>query len=79
MAKRLRLLIYEGPQDWLEMQRKRDGVKGVHIVDSYPGYEKTITSIELDPLRITLLQVVRVLWREWRGEKAAEKEQAATK
>lgn len=64
MAKRLRLLIYEGPTEWIQGQRQYDGIQGCRMIDKHPGRQKSITSIELSPWRITLLEVVRVLWRE---------------
>lgn len=65
MAKRLRLLIYEGPEEWITIQRANDGVQGRLNIDKRPGRQAYITSIELDPLRITLVEVCRVLWKEW--------------
>ena len=62
VGKRVRLLIYSGPEEWLESQRQHDGVQGFRRVD----VDKLIRSIELDPQRITLLELVRLWWREAR-------------
>lgn len=69
MAKRIRLLIYEGSDAQIEIQRLNDGIR--------PGTQRfpwssagsaveplILTSIELDPARITLLELLRVFARE---------------
>ena len=67
MAKRLRLLIYEADEQQLEFQRQRDGVRpGTRYQPGTKGNSMTITSIELDPRRITLLELLRLFWREAR-------------
>lgn len=52
--KAIRLLVYEGPEDWIKYQREHDNVKGVHNVSP----EKKITSVYLgylpDELSIAL-------------------------
>ena len=57
--KRVRLLIYEGSPESLEKQRLFDGVQGFT-----KSGKLTITSIELNPLRITILELLRLFWRE---------------
>lgn len=62
--KRLRLLIYECDDPLrIAEQRQRDGIKDSHTWGSGEN-AMTITSIELNPLRITLLQLFRLFRRE---------------
>lgn len=70
MAKRARLLIYEADEATLERQRLNEGVRpGTKI---YPGWSRShkmrITSVELDPRRITLLEALRLFWDVAKGE-----------
>ncbi len=57
----IRLLVYEGPKDWIAYQREHDGVKGTHIA----GPEKKITSVYLgslpDELSIALASIDAVI------------------
>lgn len=58
MPRRIRVLIYDHTkQDALDYQRKKDGVQGIKLLG-----EMTIQSIELNPNRITLVEV----WRLYR-------------
>jgi hypothetical protein len=60
----IRLLVYEGPEDWLVYQREHDNVKGTHIV----GTEKKITSVYLgslpDELSIALASISAIIKEE---------------
>lgn len=68
--KRVRLLIYEGSEEWLDSQRRHESVQKVMTIHGGWQDGATITSIELDPLRITVLELVRVLFgREWKKVK----------
>lgn len=61
MATRLRLLIYKGDAEWIASNHgKNDYVQGTRQV----GRDRTISSIELNPLRITILELLRLFWRE---------------
>ena len=57
----IRLLVYEGPYDWIAYHREHDNVKGTHIV----GPEKKITSVYLgslpDELSIALASINAIL------------------
>lgn len=67
MPKRIRLHICEASEATLEFQRQHDGIRpGTQTMPrSGQGREDVIwTSIDLDPRRITLLQVWRLLHRE---------------
>jgi len=60
----IRLLVYEGPEDWLVYQREHDNVKGTHII----GPEKKITSVYLgslpDELSIALASIDKIIKEE---------------
>lgn len=60
--KRLRLLIYDGDAEWITLGYKHDAVKA-HL-DFGRG---SITSIDLNPLRITVLELLRIFRREVKG------------
>jgi len=57
--KAIRLLVYEGPDDWIEYQRVHDNVKGTHVISP----EKKITSVYLgslpDELSIALALITK--------------------
>lgn len=76
MAKRVRLLIYESDEAALERQRRNDGVRpGTQRRLGWSGsHDMLVTSIELDPRRITLLEVWRVLRREQSQKRSKLKE-----
>ena len=57
--KRLRLLIYEGEPKWIAMTRVNEAIKGTW----QPSSNGQITSIELNPLRMTVLELLRVLFK----------------
>lgn len=59
MAKRVRLLIYEASPERLAQQRLHEYVKGDRIYN-----DLRITSIELDPTRMTLRELFRLFWTE---------------
>lgn len=64
MSKRVRLLIYEGSPEWLENQRQHDGVQRNKFMSYGSKFGNcSIRSIELDPWRITVLELLRVLFR----------------
>ena len=62
--KAIRLLVYEGPEDWIAYQREHDNVKGVHVI----GPEKKITSVYLgslpDELSIALASISAIIKEE---------------
>ena len=65
VAKRLRLLIYEGSQAQLDLQRLHDGVRpGTTSIMARKDCPLTITSIDLDPTRMTLRDLARLFWTE---------------
>lgn len=68
MAKRVRILIYEGSETQLNFQRDHDGVRpgtSRYPRQANPGPTVlTITSIELDPTRMTLRELARLFWTE---------------
>jgi hypothetical protein len=69
VAKRVRLLIYEGTPEQLETQRQGDGIRQGTKVYPFDRREKsslTITSVELDPTRMTLRELLRLFWTEIR-------------
>lgn len=72
MPKRLRLLIYDhATQESLDRQRDNEFVHGARVFPGSNGLNKgmlSLTSIELNPLRITILEFVRLFWREERKE-----------
>ena len=58
--KRVRVLIYtHNSPEWHKYQRSNAGVQGIKQVMG-----GTIESIEIDPTRITILQLIRLFWRE---------------
>ena len=57
--KRLRLLIYDDTPQGMEKTRLMESVKG-----TVRHGQCTITSIELNPLRITILELLRLFRRE---------------
>lgn len=59
MAKRVRLLIYEASPERLVQQRLHEYVKGDRIYN-----DLRITSIDLDPTRMTLRELLRLFWTE---------------
>jgi hypothetical protein len=62
MPKRLRLLIYEhDTRQGLLDQMKQDGVQRIKQV---PARGMTITSIELNPFNITIMELLRLFRRE---------------
>jgi len=56
--KRLRLLIYEGDAKAIAHTRDHEHMKGSRV---YPNGMR-VTSIELNPLRMTVLELARVLF-----------------
>jgi len=56
---RVRLLIYKGDKQEIERRRNSDGVKGTMCI----GDKYSITAIELDPTRLTIRELLRVLFR----------------
>jgi hypothetical protein len=60
--KRLRLLIYESPtKEALDFQRRRDIKFHVWANDSM---KISMRSVELNPFHITLVELIRLFWRE---------------
>lgn len=66
MAVRLRLLIYKGDADLLEAQRHnefRNSGPGSRKIYMQQGRDIDVTSVELDPTRMTIRELLRVLFR----------------
>jgi hypothetical protein len=64
----IRLLVYEGPENWISYQRGHDSVKGTHVV----GPEKKITSVYLgshpDELSIALASIDKIIKENENGK-----------
>ena len=59
--KRLRLLIYEGDAKWIQTTREHEWAQGTKNMGTETKPMR-VTSIELNPLRMTVLELVRVLF-----------------